>query len=253
MADENAIQIDIEVSTSSLKEIQDILKEIREAESKLQTLKTDTTTNRLRGRLGKVPLGEGGPEDINRVEPETGGIFGGQIGEEALQGGKPRDVKSRSPAPIENRFRKLEEQVEEQRDLLSTGLGLAGTAGGLVGTLSHGGVIGFFEKIFKSKIGKAAIAIAIAEALITQIADILQSPGNIFDRRFRRIIKNEVSGLTDREEKAAISQGFRQIIVTTKPGLRTPRGQAVSNLDYIANYQTVFDKDLQYIAGRLPH
>lgn len=244
MASSDAIRIDVEVTTQSMKEIQDILKEIRAGEERLQRIKTETTTERLRGRTGKIPESGGGPSDISpRVEIERGGIFGGQAGAETLPE-KGRISTFKEPIQRENRFKQLETQVEEQRNVLSQLAGVGGTAIGLVGSLKSG-PIGFIEKIFKNPIGKAAIAVAVAQALIGQIADILQSPGNIFDRRYRRIIKDEATGLFSRADQAQLRQGFRTIRVTTRPGLRGGQNQVFSNQEALRRGIPLYDLEFE--------
>lgn len=243
MAQDDAIRIDIEVSTQSVKEIQDILKEIRAGEERLQRIRTETTTERLRKRKSSIPEIGGAPGDIGRVEIESGGIFGGQEPGEALPE-KGRVSTFKEPIQRENRFKQLEQQVEEQRSLLAQLGGVGGTAVGLIGSLKSGPV-GFIEKIFKNPIGKAAIAAAVAQALIEQIAEILQSPGNIFDRRYRRMIKDEATGLLSRADQAQLRQGFRTIRVTSRPGLRGGQGQTFSNLEALRRGIPLYDLEFE--------
>jgi len=246
MAQDDAIRIDIEVSTQSAKEIQDILKEIRAGEERLQRIKLETTTERLRKRGtggGGIPDIGGAPEDISqRVEIERGGIFGG--GGKGLPA-KGRDRTSKEPIQRENRFNALEEQVEEQRDTLSKALGIAGSATGLAGSLGSSGPIGFIDKIFKSPLGKAGLVAAIAITITKQIAEILQYPGNIFDRRYRRMIKDEGTGLLSRADQAQLRQGFRTIRVSTRPGLRGGQGQVFSNQEALRRGIPLYDLEFE--------
>ncbi len=46
------------------------------------------------------------------------------------------------------------------------------------------------------------------------LVDFLIKPGGPFDRRFRRIIRREISSATEREEKAAIRQGIKILRIT---------------------------------------
>lgn len=236
MADDDAIVIDIEVSTGSIKELQDILKQVKEAETSLQRIKSEGVIETLRARKSKLPLGGGAPTDVSRVIPERTGALGGQIEGEALPL-KGRDRTSAQAVQTENRFKELEGKV----DLIDKFISIGGTGLSLAGSVSRGGIVGFFEKLLKHPLGKGLIAVSLVKILAEQIADELQSPGAPFDIRFRRNIKEEVAATLSRKEKAELRQGFRTLVVTTRPGLRGGQGQIRSNVSDLADRNPQYD------------
>lgn len=82
---------------------------------------------------------------------------------------------------------------------------------------------------FKSGAGIGALALVFFEVVKFIISELLK-PGRFLDRRFKRIINNEILSFRSREEKQKIRQGLTQIIVTTMPRLRNGANQSTNTL-----------------------
>ena len=83
------------------------------------------------------------------------------------------------------------------------------------------------------KIGKAGLFIGIG-LLVFEIVkfafDELMQPGRIWDRRFKRLIQNEVLIFKSKKEKEELRRGFKEVRVTTRQGLRGGAGKVSGNL-----------------------
>ena len=83
-------------------------------------------------------------------------------------------------------------------------------------------------------VGWAVLAIELVPIIIKQVVKILTSVGGPFDKRFRRIIKNEVNGFFTREEQQRRRLGLDPVIMTTVSGFRNNGGlQTVNTLNNV--------------------
>ncbi len=83
------------------------------------------------------------------------------------------------------------------------------------------------------KIGKAGLFIGIGLLIFEIIKfafDELMQPGRIWDRRFKRIIGNEILIFNNKKEKEELRRGFKEVRVTTRQGLRGGAGKVNGNL-----------------------
>ena len=88
--------------------------------------------------------------------------------------------------------------------------------------------------------GKAFIPLAIITTVVETVNMVLQEalkPGGPLDRRFKRVISEEVAGTISLEEKEEINQGFKVVRISTQPGLRGEAGVS-SNLQ---SRTTIYD------------
>ena len=90
--------------------------------------------------------------------------------------------------------------------------------------------------------GPIGIAL-LASGFVVQLIDQLVKPGGPFDRRYRRNIETEFAVLTSKKEKEEITQGRRELRVTTMSGLRGPTDQVRSNQDFIKEGIRLTDLD----------
>ena len=264
------LRIPIEIKTEDVKEIDELINKISDAESGLDRLKP------LKGKTGDTTSRSA----FAREEPfdDRGGIFSRDIDGSVLPQ-QIRDKKSRAPYQRQNEFKELQENVqslqETQGDMVQNlvNLGFVSQVGGLgsrAGGKIHGvmksgqaplknfmatgamGAMGLGGGI-KGLIGKAGvygmIALVAYEMIQTVIGQLL-TPGGPLDRRFKRDIKKESVRLMELDRKEEISTGRRIVRVTTNSNLRGV-GQARSNLDYYKNGQRIFDLDGQLLSKNI--
>lgn len=85
-------------------------------------------------------------------------------------------------------------------------------------------------------VGWAVLAIELVPIIIKQVVKILTSVGGPFDKRFRRIIKNEVNGFFTREEQQRRRLGLDPVIMTTVVGFSNNGGlQTVNTLNKVGD------------------
>ena len=85
-------------------------------------------------------------------------------------------------------------------------------------------------------VGWAVLAIELVPIIIKQVVKILPSVGGPFDKRFRRIIKNEVNGFFTREEQQRRRLGLDPVIMTTVVGFSNNGGlQTVNTLNKVGD------------------
>ena len=223
---DDALRIPIEIKTEDSAEIQQMIAELAEAESDIRSV----TPRRGRGtgdtssRSAFTPSSE-----------ESGGIFGSMGGEAIPTQG--RDRKSRTPFQRENEFSKLKDQVQQQEQKLGAaqkaqqGLGMVTQGigfGQMIGGKNPGRILGM-AKGFASKV---FLPLAIATTVIELVSTVLREslkPGGPLDRRFKRIIGDEIAATADLNFKEEVNQGFKVIRISTQPGLRGEAGVS-SNL-----------------------
>ena len=84
-------------------------------------------------------------------------------------------------------------------------------------------------------VGWAVLAIELVPIIIKEVIKGLTSVGSPFDKRFKRIIKDEVSGFFTREEQQRRRLGLDPVIMTTVVGFRNNGGlQTVNTLNKVA-------------------
>ena len=84
-------------------------------------------------------------------------------------------------------------------------------------------------------VGWALLAVELVPIIIKEVIKILTSVGSPFDKRFKRIIKNEVNGFFTREEQQRRRLGLDPVIMTTVVGFRNNGGlQTVNTLNKVA-------------------
>ena len=90
----------------------------------------------------------------------------------------------------------------------------------------------FISSIFIKKLVRGGIIVGIALLIFEMIQFIiaeLMKPGRWLDRRFRRISRDEILTFTDERTQAELTQGFKEVRVTTMEGLRGGSGQVGGN------------------------
>ena len=84
-------------------------------------------------------------------------------------------------------------------------------------------------------VGWAVLAIELIPIIIKEVIKALTSVGAPFDKRFKRIIKDEVNGFFTREEQQRRRLGLDPVIMTTVVGFRNNGGlQTVNTLNKVA-------------------
>lgn len=88
----------------------------------------------------------------------------------------------------------------------------------------------FFKKMPKGT-PHIILILAVLAAVKIVISELMKS-GRLLDRRFKRLIRDEILLFNSREEQAELRQGFRTVTVTTMPFLKGAelRGQISGNL-----------------------
>jgi len=83
--------------------------------------------------------------------------------------------------------------------------------------------IGFLVQMFSRQVMKIISVIGII-AIIAEIVKFVVmealKPGRLLDRRFKRLAQDEIQLFWDHQEQQKLRQGFRDIRVTSHPGLR---------------------------------
>ena len=256
------IRATLEVETADIKEIQDLVQELKEAQSAAREIGATRQSRVRTPETGQAPIRTEAFED-------RGCIFGGETGKEE----KFRDKGSRAAIQKENQFSKMRDQVEELQEtqggmmnsLINLGFtggigaGFAGnaqqkikTGSAAVKSTAKGGFLGGMAGIgtgiggLKGMMAMGGIYGMIALAAIEvgqSVIEMMIAPGGLWDRRFKRDIGKEEVKMFDLREKEEINQGRRIIRVTTSSGLRGTTDQVRSNLDYYKQGKRIFDLD----------
>tara|TARA_R110001583_G_scaffold187237_3_gene348374 strand:- start:4146 stop:4889 length:744 start_codon:yes stop_codon:yes gene_type:complete len=229
----DALHIPIEIKTDDSVEIQQLINDLAAAESDIRSIKP---------RRGRGTGDTSSRSAFTSQDEEGSGIFGG-MGGEALPS-KGRDRTSKSPFQRENEFSKLKDQVQQQEQRI--GLGQQAQQG--IGMATQG--VGFAQLIGSgggAKLGaiagiasKAFLPLAIVTSIMELAKNILQEflkPGGPLDRRFKRVISEEIAGTISLEEKEEINQGFKVVRISTQPNIRGEAGVS-SNLQ---SRTTIYD------------
>ena len=222
----DALHIPIEIKTDDSVEIQQLINDLAAAESDIRSIKP---------RRGRGTGDTSSRSAFTSQDEEGSGIFGG-MGGEALPS-KGRDRTSKSPFQRENEFSKLKDQVQQQEQRIGMaqqaqqGIGMATQGIGfaqMLGGPNPGGIMSRIQGIA----GKAFIPLAIITTVIETVNMVLQEalkPGGPLDRRFKRVIGDEIAATADLQFKEEVNQGFKVIRISTQPSLRGEAG-VTSNL-----------------------
>jgi len=228
----DALHIPIEIKTDDSAEIQELINSLAEAESDLRSIGP---------RRGRGTGDTSSRSAFTNQDEEGSGVFGG-MGGEALPS-KGRDRTSKSPFQRENEFSKLKNQVQDQEKRIGLGqqaqqgIGMATQGVGFAQML--GGGSGRLSSI-ANMASKAFLPLAIVTSIVELASNILQEflkPGGPLDRRFKRVISEEIAGTISLEEKEEINQGFKVVRISTQPTLRGEAGVS-SNLQ---SRTTIYD------------
>ena len=174
--------------------------------------------------------------EINKVRKDLGGSQGG--GTSVLPKGQGAGIGKSATAGFGGGF------VGNATKGLNMAKGGAMKPIGMVqGMFGESGMIGkhlmkFLPKMLVKAIpfvGWAVLAIELVPIIIKEVIKGLTSVGSPFDKRFKRIIKDEVSGFITREEQQRRRLGLDPVIMTTVVGFRNNGGlQTVNTLNKVA-------------------
>ena len=150
---------------------------------------------------------------------------------------------------VESEIDKSPEVIKKEKDQKNTNETVGAFKAGNVGDIQKFSTQQFgnvkqlatnpFQFIFATtlkkfgKIGKAGLFIGlglIVFEIIKFAFDELMQPGRLWDRRFKRLIQNEVLIFTNKKEKEELRRGFKEVRVTTRQGLRGGEGKVSGNL-----------------------
>jgi hypothetical protein len=267
------LKIPIEIKTEDLDEIRALINDLASAESDIHSLKP---------RKGKGGDSSSRSAFVNSPE-NTFGAFGSLGSQQEATPIKGRDSKSKAPFQRENEFKKLQDEVAENKSNtagIAQGLGQAfglgsfgranlfkgeqlgakiaagmgaGNSGIIAGaSLAKGGLGGILGKI-SGVAGKAFLPLAAIMTIVSTVQLVVSEmfkPGGEFDRRYRRVIKDEIAGSVDQTEKQAIKQGSKVVRVETIAGVRGERGLN-SSLSNLLSNNSVYLNDLHQKARGL--
>ena len=174
--------------------------------------------------------------EINKVRKDLGGSQSG--GTSVLPKGQGAGIGKSATAGFGGGF------VGNATKGLNMAKGGAMNPIGMVqGMFGESGMIGkhlmkFLPKMLVKAIpfvGWAVLAIELVPIIIKEVIKGLTSVGSPFDKRFKRIIKDEVSGFFTREEQQRRRLGLDPVIMTTVVGFRNNGGlQTVNTLNKVA-------------------
>ena len=271
---DDKLRIPIEVKTEDIKEIQQLIQDITEAESDLR---------QVLPKKGRGTADVTSRSAFTRSEPfdERGGIFGTQKTGDILPSNM-RDKSSKQAIQKDREWDKLQQKVDSMEQISNNTINAVSQIAGLVGMSSIVSPLltqfGSFTKpnfVATAKSGLAAgknalgsgtgaagitgrlgglgkmlgafggvsFAVSIALEVSQLIIEALQMPGGFLDRRFKRIIKDEIASSTERAEKAQIAQGLRLIRISAYGGFR---GETISmNGLATSRGQPIFDSNME--------
>jgi len=92
-----------------------------------------------------------------------------------------------------------------------------------------GFLVAMFSRTLIKVISVIGIVAIIAEIVRFAIMEALK-PGRMLDRRFKRLAQDEIQIFWDHQEQQKLRQGFRDVRVSTNPGLRGGMGMVNGNL-----------------------
>ena len=184
----------------------------------------------------KIKIGVDSSE-INKVRKDLGGSQGG--GTSVLpKGTKGAGVGKSAMAGFGGGF-----VGNATKGLNMAKGGVMNPIGMAQGMFGESGMIGkqlmkFLPKMLVKAIpfvGWAILAVELIPIIIKEVIKALTSVGAPFDKRFKRIIKNEVNGFFTREEQQRRRLGLDPVIMTTVGGFRNNGGlQTVNTLNKVA-------------------
>ena len=237
----DAIKIPLEYTTEAEETVDEILQKTIEAQENIRELKASEQTLPRKGR----GTGDTTAKSAFAREDDMssfGGIFSTQRDDLGVIG---RDKTSKQPLQKENQFKQLRDQVNDMEQKMGAtqkiqqGVGVATQAVGFGQFLGGQGATGVMAKV-ASYASKAFIPLAILTTVVETVSSLLTEalkPGGPLDRRFKRVIGDEIAATTSLAEKEEINQGFKVLRISTQPGLRGESG-VTSNLQ---QRTTVYD------------
>jgi hypothetical protein len=272
---DDKLRIPIEVKTEDIKEIEKLIQDITEAESDLR---------QVLPKKGRGTADVTSRSAFTRSEPfdERGGIFSQTSQGQALPS-KMRDTSSKQAFQREREFETYKDKLDmlEAKNetllmftqeianlvgfgsLASTGIGaVSGIKGamkktqskaaipvkatGLSGKLSaFGGISGIVGKL-----GGIGFAAGLALSVFEMILDWLYSPGNLLDRRYKRMIEDEIASATDLQSKAELRAGIRMIHITPYASYRG-HGSAIAAENAALGRNQFVDANMEFRAKGL--
>ena len=225
----DALHIPIEIKTDDAAEIQELINSLAEAES-----------------------------DIRSIGPRRGRGTGDTSSRSAFTNQAMKKVMVYLVEWVEKHYRqkvetehpnlhskertnlaKLKNQVEQQEQRIGMaqqaqqGIGMATQGIGFASMLGGPDKIGVLGKL-GGMASKAFLPLAIITSVIEIVSGVLKdalAPGGPLDRRFKRVVSEEIAGTMSLTKKEEINQGFKVVRISTQPGLRGEAGVG-SNLDH---------------------
>jgi hypothetical protein len=275
----DAVRVPIEIKTEDIQELQELIRQINEADEDATRLKSTGIT---RGRESQTFAGQARAAGGERVTTEgRGGIFEDRLPQGPSLPQRARDAKSSQAMQRENQFKEMQKDMQNMEEMSASqaavvgqianmvgmgglipsmlgtpggvkagwkakagskfaagkapaGMGMAGAAGGMFGKLS--GMVG--------KLGGIGFMVSMVFDIVMQVFDWALGPGGPLDRRFKRMVTEEVASATDRETKHEIRQGIRFIHMSPYP---TYRGAATAQAALLYEEGTpAIEFDLEY-------
>jgi len=281
-AREDVIEIPIEIKTTDLEELQRLVQQLTEAKNEVEEAKRKIRA----GRKTKTPTGGVGAPFSSEEEPIS--IFReGRDDAETLPT-KFKDVSSKQPVQRETSFQELANRMREMEshhaEVVSVMAQIASAAGinlpvmanmvraikGGKSVIKGGGKLAAgvspVNAAQGAKLGLVARLTAAAGPIGAMVAggvtiiqtidwyinNVLLVAGGPWDKRFRRVIKEEIAAETSRSEKSAINQGFKTIIATSIPRLRGSVG-VKSSLEAVRKGESLYNADTEFqVKGGIP-
>jgi hypothetical protein len=112
-----------------------------------------------------------------------------------------------------------------------------------IATDPAGFIIQTFIRKFAKGVGIIAFALIIFESVKWVIGELLK-PGRWLDLRFKRDIGKEIIAHRRREDQQKLKQGFSNIIITTKGGLRGGQNQITNTFDFVREGRDSFPSSI---------
>jgi len=184
---DDALHIPIEIKTDDLKELQALIADIEKAEQ-------DTRQIKPRKGRGRGDSTSRSPFESPFEEDEEFGILGDRRGGGALPS-KGKDRTSKAAFDRKSEFAEMQDNLKEvqaNQFNISSALGMTTQATGFAQLIGRGGgLTGVVSGIAQ----KAFLPLALITTITTTIKSVLDAllaPGAPFDRRFKRVVKDEV-------------------------------------------------------------
>ena len=269
---EDIIEVPIEIRISDLAELNKLIQQLEEAKGKVDTARTSRRT---------MPSGGSGAP-IQRDDDSVLSIFGGGNVDRDVLPLKTRDTKSKQAVTRGDSFQDLQKKVESLQQtnnslipfitqvgstfgftlppFVSAGINLArnvkstatSKAPIIMPTTTFGGKFAKLGINLGKTIPFIGAGFVLYDFLINELPSIineqLYGAGKRMDRRFKRVLENEVASGTDRETKAQIAQGYRSVITTSFDGARGAAFVGNSKQNVLRG-ENIYNKSNEYMYG----